>query len=349
LFDHLYYSGTPGWKKYGDTAPALRELHDFHPLPYNQTTQAFFKEINWSPNDLLLFKNWYFWDEDRYSLENFKILKSHFSSIKPAAQVLQNFLDFGKSPTAQGLSVCLLFSFLFFRKSFVKSFLIYFFWIFGFLLYIALYLKLPERIFFPTLAFLVLLAFRQCIQGRDSALPSGDSPNSLRLRGWILVLFIPIFLYQVYWIDQYKRDRESALKNSVAALHPEDNQLFIVWDSQYPFESIGALDDFSQYRTFHMLSFAGYQQAPLTKLMMSHFHLVHPLRDLVNNPSVFLICNPYEGVLGLTYLREKFGIDAVAFKTFESTSFKVYQLKTRSIPSHAIDVQDLYHKIRHIQ
>ena len=328
LVDHLYYSATPEWKKYGDTVPITRDLRDIYPLPYNQTTKPFFEEVGWSLNDLALLKSWYFWDEDIYSLENFRKLRSHFSPIKSVVEVLNSFQHFETNHTFLGLMGCFLFALPFFRRRFLKDLLINFLWCCGFLLFLALWLKLPERIYFPTLAFLVLISFRQCLQENRIPLSPADSDKRFLFLAVLLVLFIPASLYQAHRSDQYKRYWKSALKNSVASLQPKDNQLFIVWDSQYPFEYIGAFDDFSQYRNFHMLSFAGYQKAPLTKHMMSHFNLTHPLLDLVDNPSVFLICNSYSGILGLTYLREKFHVDAVALKTFESPSFTVYQLIT---------------------
>jgi hypothetical protein len=114
--------------------------------------------------------------------------------------------------------------------------------------------KAPERLHLPAFSFLACLALYQSLPpARDSWLK--DKRFFQGRLGWILlgllgVLTIP-HLNRYFAVDAHFREREALLTQSVEKLNPQDDQLYVVWNSQFPYEKISACDSFEMFRNFH--------------------------------------------------------------------------------------------------
>ena len=325
FLQRAYYSQTPDWDQYRSTYPINRAVHDFYPIRYEADTQLLFDRIGWSKNDFFLFLGWYYWDADRYSVENLKAIKSYFSSYKPLTSVLIQIRALLLDRIFLSLACCLLLALLCLQRPYPHGFIWCILWNLGLVLCLVVWFKVPERIILPLVSFVVIGAFQACLARKDDPVPLVEKMRGQTIAILLACLLIPSFLYSAHRVGQTKRLKERELKDAVTALQPRRDQLFIVWDSIFPFENIGAFDDLAPYQTFHMLSFAAYQQSPIGDRMLTHFSVKNPLRDAVDRPDIFLICNPYEGAMALTYLREKFNLQVQPRLAFDSSSFQVYQ------------------------
>ena len=111
-------------------------------------------------------------------------------------------------------------------------------------------------------------------------------------------------------------------------LNPQDGQLFVAWGSTIPFEKIGAFDDDGFLRHFHFVSLSWIQRAPPTQAMLGQFGLKNLFQDMVDNPSVFLICTPHQWYLYRAYMKEKYNREVYVKDAFRSEPFNVYRIQS---------------------
>jgi len=74
LFDSIYWQASPAWYSYRSYDTVRTQLHD---TPRKINVKPAYPQIGWSRNDLKLFFNWFFPDQQIYSLENLQYLVAH--------------------------------------------------------------------------------------------------------------------------------------------------------------------------------------------------------------------------------------------------------------------------------
>lgn len=330
-----YYSRDPGWDSYRLTYPLNRQAHDFRSIEY-ETNQGFFDHLGWSHNDFLLFYGWYYWDADRFSRAQFQAILDHFPAPRPAAVAFKGLLDSLSNRAAVGLLICFaLFTAFFLDPRGRRWALAGLAWEALLLLSLSIYYKVPERIVLPLCSFTILGVFHLASPRPFAANTLRGSKTGQLLGIACLVFSLSFVIFSAHRADQKKRFFSQLLEKTTKDLNPQPDQLFIAWDSVYPFEDLGAFDDLTSYRNFHIFSFTAYQCSPIGKEMLDHFGMSNPLRDALDNPSVFLICNPYEAHMGMTYLQERYGIQAGFQTAFSSYPFTAYRLVSRPLTQAA--------------
>ena len=68
FYNHLYYQGALGWPAFIDFFDQHFELHETRDPVYDQDSKPLFDSIGWTANNLNLFQEWYFMDEDTLQL-----------------------------------------------------------------------------------------------------------------------------------------------------------------------------------------------------------------------------------------------------------------------------------------
>jgi len=81
-YDYYTYHRDPGWVDFKQFFKQHFDLNEARKPVYDSDTRPVFDSIGWSKNDLDLFTNWYFLDEDTYSVEKLKKLNGYFSQVK---------------------------------------------------------------------------------------------------------------------------------------------------------------------------------------------------------------------------------------------------------------------------
>ncbi len=318
-FDRYSYSQDPAWEGSVSFFKQVRWLNSFQNLAYTEGTKPFFDSIGWTENDLNLFKNNYFMDPGTYSAEKIRRVNDHFSEWTFDKNPQGTFGMMFSNPFTVVELVFFFIALLFIPAGSFGFAFLYLAWVFLVLLFFRLFLWIPERIYMPCLFALTNVAV--FLSASKFGAESKDPPTPSRSFKWGVVLSALFFIFSlvIYYYDQYDNrywtDKEAKLKSTVADLNPQDDQLFVVWGSSFPYIEIGAFDDDEWLKKFHVVSVDWFQRTPATRAMMDRFGVKDLFKDLVNNPKAFLICTPGQWYLYQVYMKEKYNED-VKFKFY---------------------------------
>jgi len=327
LFHHYYYFRNREWKDAVEIFKERGPLVTYRTPVDNDTTQPIFNMIGWTPNDLKLLRFNYFMDPDTYSVEKFHLLNQYF----PQFIVDKNPQDtFGTMLSNPGFLVATAFflaTLPFLTGENLWFILLDALWTVLLLCFCRFYLWMPERIYLPCFFLLNNIVLFFVLPNSQS---SSASPEKLsRFFKWGIALQVLCFVFTVYLAAlhyvkvRYWAFQEKDLKVTMSYLKPQDDQVFVVWGSAFPFVKIGAFDDDEFLRHFHVIALDWFQRSPITRAMMDRYDLKNVLKDMVDNPKVFLIAHPDELNLYRTYIMEKYKKD-ITFKVyFNSGQFTV--------------------------
>jgi hypothetical protein len=127
-------------------------------------------------------------------------------------------------------------------------------------------------------------------------------------------------------LNQFLQYKAKFLDQCLKAIHPKDDELFVIWDSSFPYESISIFDDFEKFRTFHIFPLAVFQTSPHGQAMLDHFKVHDVFKDLVDNPKFYLVCHYPETLYYSRYMLEKYGMTTYPEKTFSNGLFKTFNI-----------------------
>ena len=333
-FDHFYYRQDPNWREYLQSYSDVANLQANKTEEYNAQTKPFFDKVGWTRNDLDMFTSWYFWDQQKYNSQIIQKLNAHFGFFKKNG--LQFFTPLFSSLFFQNSLVCFL-GFCFFTP---RNRILFLFgniiWVLLLLLFLSYFLRSPDRLVFPAFAFLVFLCLYNTLPWSEG---DGQKPlisgfmQKIVLIGLVL---LAITALQLHWKLQKNLIIQSEiLGDAMNKLRPTDNQLYVIWDSSFPYELMPAFDDFESFRHFHIFSLAASQRSPISQNMLDHFKVKDPLLDIVNNPDIFLICTPKEGEFYRQHMWEKYRMAIRPEKTFDCLFFKVFRILSVKITNPA--------------
>lgn len=324
-FSHCYYQRDAGWKVFLKQNDFILGLKDYRVPQYTEKTKPIFEKIGWSKNDFDLFMDFFYQDEVKYSNDNFKTLIGIFprfvSNGKPGS--ISSLMEILNYPSAAAALACFLAFLLFCPKNQWLPILMDLAWSMLLILFLVYFFRAPERIFLPVLCFPLCL----CLY---SAAPSGgilnSSPYLLKFFRWIALVFLLLFLAPVirfyFHYDRLLKSSELALNQAMETIQPRSNQLFVVWDSSFPYEYTSAFDNYEKFRNFHIYPLAVYQRSPHGAAMLQHFGIGDLVKEMINNPNVFLICHGDEALYLSRYLQEKYAVRRTTFqKTFASQEY----------------------------
>ena len=332
--NYRFYQREPGWVQFADFFDQHFELHEARYPVYDDQSKPVFDSVGWTPNDLYLFQDWYFLDEDIYSVEKLKKLSSYFPRFgldkNPGFTLVQK-LSFDTTQIA--LFFFLVLIWLIPRGS-TRALGLSAFWTFLVLAFLMAYEKLPERVFLPALFFLVILCVFYAVPKWKTAFPGHPKPV---FPAWaaaglavLLLLFTAYFLQKEYFRNNRWVRCEELMKTCMEGLHSKDDQLYAVSESAFPFEFNAAFDDFEMYRHVNVVPLTWFQRSPTTRAMMDRFGVKDLLKDMADNPKIFIVCSDEEADHYRTHLREKYSLETVFEIVYQCAFFKVYQVHKAS-------------------
>ncbi len=329
-FNHFYYQRIPGWAPYIDFFDQHFELHETRDPVYDQESKPLFDSIGWTSNDLELFQDWYFMDEDIYSVDHLRKLSGNFPKFdfnKSTNYFLSKKIAF---PTTQ----IVIYFFLAFLWLVPRGSLRLLggtaFWVLFVLLFLMGYEKLPERVYLPALFFLSTLPVFFIVpkwESRSQGTPKSPAlvPITVLLLGF-LTLFTGYFFQQEYSRNRRWVQCESLMKNYMADFHPQDHQLYALWGSHFPYEFFNLFEDFEAYRHFNIIPLTWFQRSPTVKAMLGRFRVKDLFRDMVDNPNLFLVCTPDETDTYGIHMREKYQLETRLEAVYSCPFFTAYQV-----------------------
>ena len=192
---------------------------------------------------------------------------------------------------------------------------------------IATFNKLPpNRVYFPALTFPLALAL---LLARDQVI--------LPRRRWVVLtlrclvrptcwhrsaarsLFRPILFHALviltiigfaYGTSQhYRRSHRMRiarldLQQSLAALEPQDEQLYVCWAPGFPYEAISPFDNLNSFSKLHQLVMGWPQRTPIFAGIKKKFGISDVSQALYQRPDVFFIGHPRFHALLQKYVEE---------------------------------------------
>ncbi len=336
LYNHFWYERTPEWSEFNRFDHERLDLMDYRIDPYNEKTRVFYEQAGWSANDLQMFKDWYFMDKDLYDPVKMRDLARHFPrfGVEGKPYGYHSLTEALLAPWAQTILMYFLAFLLWAPLKSFRPLIFQSLWILGLFAFFVYFLGSRDRVNLPILLFLV----NASIFFSDPD-PAGEKKSRPAKKGWlsrlalvVLVLLVPLSIHNFFDLraqNLVQRTNEGYLNGWLKKLAPQDNQLYVTWDSSFPYETLSAFDNFDLFRTFHVFTFAVYQRSPNAQKMLDRFGLKDPLPDLVDNSNVFLICWPREGEMYRQYMREKHHREIYPEKTFSSPFFKVFRIHSK--------------------
>jgi hypothetical protein len=332
LSTSFWHEYQPGWHEFDLFDHERVEFRDYRIHFYTPLTKPYFDEAGWSENDFEMFKDWFYMDSVKYDWKNIHRLKQHFSRFgvegKPASyQSLREIAqtDFGKRLLP--VLLCLL---LFLPRLEFRWFVFNAVWIMLFILYMAYFWRAPDRVVYQELYFLLCLGIFWSQYLITPSLPTKSFSIWTHKTGLFLLALLTITLIPSLQKD-YKNNQlnigwENQLKADIARLNPKDDQLFVIWDSAFPYELIDAFDSYEIFRKFHIFELAVYQRSPDAIPQLKKFGLVNPLVDMIGKSNVFFICKPEELRMYGRYLSEHHPEKVLASTYFDSHFFRAFQM-----------------------
>lgn len=331
-FYHYDYAQHSEWKDYDSITNQYVQLSQFRNPTYDQSSQSLFSSVGWSANDLQLFKYNYFMDPDTYSVEKLQKLNDFFPRFGFNKSPQDTFGSLLGNP---GFLVALLFFLSMLpwiaaeKLWFIAVDALWTVLIFCFFQWV---LKLPERIFLPCLYWLNCLVLFFAVPKTRMPVKSPNKPS--RILQWALAPLVLCFLFTAYLLllhyvkVRYWTTQEVKLKSSMEYLNPQDDQVFVTWGDAFPYTKIGAFDNDEFLRHFHTIAIDWFQRSPITTAMMDHYGLKNLFKDMVNNPKVFLICHPDELGLYQVFMKEKYNLNIMFYRVFNSDQFMVFAVRS---------------------
>jgi len=333
LFGSLWYRSDPAWREFQAFDRERVEMQDYRIHTYDERTRPFFEKVGWTRNDYEMFKDWYFLDPSLYNLDTLRELKRNFPSAG-LAEKPSSYKDFRDLLRDHWVWTALALALTFILLSPVATrgrLLFQVAWVLALLAALLYFLRLPDRVAWPLMALPLGAAL---ITAETPAGPSrkGLDPWTSMIGAFFLLLVLVLGLRSLvpyHRSNTQLRGMETVLKADVVRLSPREDQLFVVWDSSFPFEGYGVLDDLEGFRGFRLFTLAVYQRTPNARKMLEKFHVRDLLKDLVDRPDLFLICTPQEGAMYQRHMMEKHGSKVYAERYFEGRFFRVYRIHSR--------------------
>jgi hypothetical protein len=106
----------------------------------------------------------------------------------------------------------------------------------------------------------------------------------------------------------------------------------VIWDSAFPYELIGAFDNFEFFRKMNLVTLAWFQRTPTTKAMLERFGVKNLFVDLVDNPKLHLICTEWEANAYKVFMIQKFNRQIELVPDYSSTFFTDYLVRSGKKP-----------------
>lgn len=333
LFSSAYYNHSPGWKKFLEFNHLIESLKDYRNPFFDEKTQPYFEEVGWTENDVWMFRDYCYVDTRINNVENYGKLLPHFSRFTNIGKfgTINSLSDLLRDSQAQTAIMFILLFALFLAPGRRILFVINAIWLLGVFLLLIYFWRCPQRLYLPCLTFLALLVIFEAEKLPASITTPLSAPHRFlrRFALGVVIATLPLILLSYHQQNEKQCVIEYYTKQNVLKLHPQNHQLFVIWDSCFPYESIHAFDDFELFRDFHIYPLAVFQRSPHGEEMLKRFGIQHNLfYEMQNRSDIFLMCRPFESGYYSTYMAEKFQIKIQATDYFNSKLFKIYNIKS---------------------
>ena len=328
------YSQKPEWTNYLEITRLRRSIAEYGSATYYERSKQLFDDIGWSKNDYDMLMDSFWVDPEIYSLENFRKIRNQFPVVDlESIPRLPKVVDFAFNHWSGAhllWTVVAMASGIALIEIGTRQALVCFGLTAGVvictLVFFGIFLKLPERIYQPSIMFLCW-----------SALLFSAVPDSLfEKRSWVQprtllglasialsVLLIGLSentpLRRNLNVGQSRLQDNGALRESLLRLQPRKEQIFLTWGAQFPYEHILPFEGREYLEEFRPIGIGAGNQSPMQTEMLGKQGIVDVYRALFEREDVFITVRPdsTRATLLKNYLRQHYGVDTRVAEYFD--------------------------------
>ncbi len=321
LFDRAYVASHAGWQDAREYYQKRFSIDEIKVTDYDRQKAAF-QSVGWEPEDYRMFVQTYY-AGPLFSLENLKkldgLLKVDFSLKRDllmelmkntVVQLVLFMFGIGVILTGMGKG----------RSWGPVS------WVLGLVLFLVSFNKIVARVFWPQLFLADLIMLFSLPPG---ALWTKSRSGSRYLIGLlVLVLGWAAFrtLHEDFSINQTGPRSSQAILDTVKALAPRKDQLFIIWGPAFPFAGFPLFQTDEGLENFRFFWLSWLERTPYGDERLEQFHVRDFLKDTVNRKDIFWFMSDSAHTLE-DYFQKRAGMKVKRDLVFHGY-FDVYQMVT---------------------
>ena len=346
LVHYNAFNNDPQWKKLPEINELKSHITDQKTVRFTPQTIPYFAAAGWSKNDYYMIRYFAYSNPEIFSLERFRsVIEESPTQVKPHS-FIQKIINewrwiFTDNNDRQLLmlqllltigGICLLYPLN--RKNFLLLIGTVLSTACVLIILSALY-KINYRIYMPTVAYLgwlsLFLASRD--QGKSKLYANYKKYTAMAFIGGALLILVSTNSTMRSTLAKSKENetKNSQFKSSLLKLAPEQHQLFVVWNTTFPFEAILPIEKHDYLNNFNVLSLGTYNQTPVQKRMLSPFNTNDPFFALASNSDVKLNFSPVFFPQLKTYLSQHYNISIELRSFYSDSNFTFYSGHSRKI------------------
>ncbi len=333
-FNFAWFQKHQDWKDFQSFAVELQKTLEFQSSDYSPKTKPVFDSVGWSENDYWLFRDWYFMDQQKFSISNFRKFRAQFPRMGTEGKrgSFSSPMELFASSWDKRIFLYFCVFWVFCRGSVFRFLFVQFLWIGLIFLFLIYFMKATDRVTLPLLAYLMNLAIYYAERPSTGDLGGGSILE--RFLPWSKIILLCVAFAAAfpevkdYYLQNLQNQKtENQVKVCLKQLHPSEKQLYIML--QFPFEIFNAFDDLECLRPFRIFFASVNERSPTSIKVLDEFKIKDVFRDAVDNPNIFMICNREEGLHYYAYLKENYHINIYAQKIYDCGYFKVFSIHSR--------------------
>ncbi|OFX88786.1 MAG: hypothetical protein A2W99_04775 [Bacteroidetes bacterium GWF2_33_16] len=349
--DRYLYSKSNNYEKQFYEFNRLRSnIIDYKVLELNSDSnkQKILTSINWSENDYFMLSRWFFFDENKYSINNLKKIvedknqKQRISTFKIIESIKWCSSLFNKEIIIFSVSITLFFIVLFDLKK-KELFFVLLYYIFNLLLLILIYIFTkapPFRVYitifgFSTLIPLILNKKNDVIKGVDNY---SNIINGLKYFNWkkstsvfrnlFLIINIAFFLKFaiaccfINWQNsRIISEKNKQFKKKIETLS-NLNKKYVNWNA-IPWEQMPVFESKKFLNSINIIGLGCANFTTLNKKILDSNNINNLYLDLVLDDNLYLLSNNNDYELYLKYMKENYKMDIQYKEIKNETNYKI--------------------------
>ena len=331
--NRAYYAASPGWEQFYniDSAKTYFTVSDSDLIESSQATTRALRDVGWSTNDLNMLRNWFFVDQDIFSLDKMNAVIASASTrgfLKRLALAVDRLGTVRRDALAQ-IAVALLVVLVLAAPTKVSAWMggvgI---WYIVVALSVAVVLRpMPPRVYAPCLAAIVCSGL---LLASASELAS-FSRRTLLVGALLLLDPALVGIRAVVGNSSQHAAEIAAFRDDWRAFSDRPSRLVVAWGGAFPYELVVSplRESAVDVGTRALAGLGTLTPTPFTRTRLRDAGIDDLHVALIDDPGVALIAK--ESVLEFltTFLRDRYQREVVAQTEFAGETFTAWRLVER--------------------
>ena len=308
IYNRNYYAKDEGWKFYAGYNILRSRIIDYPEFAYNDSTSKVYEEVGWSENDTRMFRSWFFNDLELYSKENLQYVIDNINVVKAGSNLKKTFSGIYRHIYKNILAfiiistICILYLIVRKRNYYILS-------IFlpstAAVLYFAYVGRLPFRVLFPILFFLIIMSFYFT---ESTGLERFKNKRYFKLAFILVCIALVIFNYSYTAIlTRVNKERQLVYEEFIRDMADEE-KIYVSWGAT------GLHDKTLSFKVRNRSNLKVIGQGwsihnPAYNKRLEIFSIKNIYLDIIERDDIFLIAYGQQTELYKKFMSEHYGED----------------------------------------